>query len=82
MKLSIRKFLLSLTLLMPALQQTACADNVTYLYRSWNEDTKTVTTETRTANATPLSSVAKNGEWMSFKAQHRCSRYDRQYGPF
>lgn len=64
MKMSIRKMLLSLTLLVPALQQTACADNVTYLYRSWNEGTKTVTTETRTANATPLHSVAKNGEWM------------------
>lgn len=64
MKLSIRKFLLSLTLLMPALQQTACADNVTYLYRSWDESTKTVKTETKTANATPLRSVAKNGEWM------------------
>ena len=64
MKLSIRKMLLSLMLLVPALQQTACADNVTYLYRSWNEDTKTVTTETRTANATPLRSVAKDGEWM------------------
>lgn len=48
MKLSIRNFLLSLTLLMPALQQTACADNVTYLYRSWDESTKTVKTETRT----------------------------------
>ena len=64
MKLSIRKMLLSLTLLVPALQQTACADNVTYLYRSWNEDTKTVTTETKTADATPLRSVAKDGEWM------------------
>lgn len=64
MKLSIRKFLLSLTLLVPALQQTACADEVTYLYRSWNEDTKTVTTETKTANATPLRKVAKDGEWM------------------
>lgn len=64
MKLSIRNFLLSLTLLMPALQQTACADNVTYLYRSWDESTKTVKTETKTANATPLRSVAKNGEWM------------------
>lgn len=64
MKLSIRNFLLSLTLLVPALQQTACADNVTYLYRSWDESTKTVKTETKTANATPLRSVAKNGEWM------------------
>ena len=25
----------------------ASADNVTYLYRSWNKDTKTLTTETR-----------------------------------
>ena len=64
MKLSIRKFLLSLTLLVPALQQTACADEVTYLYRSWDESTKTVKTETKTANATPLRSVAKDGEWM------------------
>jgi hypothetical protein len=64
MKLSIRNFLLSLTLLVPALQQTACADNVTYLYRSWDESTKTVKTETKTANATPLRSVAKDGEWM------------------
>ena len=64
MKLSIRTFLLSLTLLVPALQQTACADNVTYLYRSWDESTKTVKTETKTANATPLRSVAKDGEWM------------------
>ena len=40
MKLSIRNFLLSLTLLVPALQQTACADEVTYLYRSWDESTK------------------------------------------
>lgn len=64
MKMSIRKFLLSLTLLVPALQQTACADNVTYLYRSWDESTKTVKTETKTADATPLRSVAKDGEWM------------------
>lgn len=64
MKLSIRNFLLSLTLLVPALQQTACADNVTYLYRSWDESTKTVKTETKTADATPLRSVAKDGEWM------------------
>ena len=64
MKLSIRKFLLSLTLLVPALQQTACADEVTYLYRSWDESTKTVKTETKTVNATPLRSVAKDGEWM------------------
>ena len=64
MKLSIRIFLLSLTLLVPALQQTACADEVTYLYRSWDESTKTVKTETKTANATPLRSVAKDGEWM------------------
>ena len=49
MKLSIRKFLLSLTLLVPALQQTVYVDNVTYLYRSWNKDTKTVKTKTRTA---------------------------------
>lgn len=64
MKLSIRNFLLSLTLLMPALQQTTCADNVTYLYRSWDESTKTVKTETKTADATPLRKVAKDGEWM------------------
>ena len=64
MKLSIRNFLLSLTLLVPALQQTACADNVTYLYRSWDESTKTVKTETKTADATPLRKVAKDGEWM------------------
>ena len=64
MKLSIRIFLLSLTLLMPALQQTACADEVTYLCRSWDESTKTVKTETKTVNATPLRKVAKDGEWM------------------
>ena len=64
MKLSIRNFLLSLTLLVPALQQTACADEVTYLYRSWDESTKTLKTETRTADATPLRSVAKDGKWM------------------
>jgi hypothetical protein len=69
MKLSIRKFLLSLTLLVPALQQTACADNVTYLYRSWNGDTKTLTTETKTANATPLRSVAKDGAMMRLMNQ-------------
>ena len=64
MKLSIRKFLLSLTLLVPALQQTACADNVTYLYRSWNSDTKELKTTTESHEVTKLSTVAMSGEWM------------------
>lgn len=42
----------------------ASADEVTYLYRSWDESTKTVKTETKTADATPLRNVAKDGEWM------------------
>jgi hypothetical protein len=48
-----------LTLLVPALQQTVCVDNVTYLYRSWNKDTKTVKTKTRTANA-----IRKSVAWI------------------
>ena len=64
MKLSIRNFLLSLTLLMPALQQTACADEVTYLYRSWNSDTKELKTTTESHEVTKLSTVAMSGEWM------------------
>ena len=58
------KQILAMMALLLGMGQQAWADDVTYLYRSWDESTKTVKTETRTANATPLRSVAKNGEWM------------------
>lgn len=44
--------------------QRVWGDNVTYLKRSWNSETKTVTTTTETANATSLHNVAKSGTWM------------------